>query len=301
MTENNINAPVSGQVVQARDIQGGVHLHQSTQFIVPTAVDVPRAFGSGVEVTVGEHTYLVHAHLAEERFSADGTVSRRQARCTRIEPAGGPVWFRQDEARAGTVSQALADEHELLKRLQGKGFPQVVQFARDGGTTTLVTTWPQSGSGKPCEGLDALLGPHPLDSLRLYRLCTGLAGMCATLGALHDAGAVHHGLTPAGLIMRDDGGLVLRDLAHTTEYLAPEQHPRGPGRPGPHTDTYQLVAVAYHVITGRPPNLGTPLPVRSVPARLAIALDAALAPDPVRRPDIRALGAALRAACDDIS
>jgi hypothetical protein len=63
--------------------------------------------------------------------------------------------------------------------------------------------------------------------------------------------------------------------------------------------------VAYHLVAGRPPNVGIPLPVRAqardVPERVSSALDAALALDPTERPDISSLGATLRAARDDLS
>jgi serine/threonine protein kinase len=131
---------------------------------------------------------------------------------------------------------------------------------------------------------------------------------------LHDHGVTHRYLTPGGIITLDDGRLVLRDLGLAArdhepgegpaDYQAPEQR-RGDRHPGPQTDIYQLAAVAYHLVTGRPPNAGISLPVRAqardVPERVRRALDAALALDPTERPDISSLGATLRAARDDLS
>lgn len=89
------------------------------------------------------------------------------------------------------------------------------------------------------------------------------------------------------------------------DYQAPEQRLRSYRRAGPPTDVYQLAAVAYHLIAGRPPNAETPLPVRAqvrdVPERISRALDAALARAPTERPDIRSLGTTLRAARDELS
>lgn len=300
-TANSVNAPVSGHVVQARDILGDVNV--GARIVVPAAVEAPRKFGAGAEITVGARTYLVQAHLAEEGFSDDG--SYRRARC---QTAYGHVWLRQ------AATDPLSAEYELLKALRGNGFPHVVQFDVTGRTTTLVTTWPTASSGKPCDGLDAWLGPrHTLDSYRLYRLCGGLAGLATMLGRLHERGVVHRGLTPDGVIELDDGGLVPRDLGlaarsvgrneHLSAYQAPEQHVRGTGHVGAWTDVYQLAAVAYRVIAGRPVEAVAPLPLTAwapVPERLAAVLHAALSADPERRPDTRSFSAAVLAARADI-
>jgi len=153
-----------------------------------------------------------------------------------------------------------------------------------------------------------------MDSWRLFRFLGGLAGLCGTLAWLHDQGAAHRHLTPAGIIVLDDGRLVLRDLGLAArgpepgegpaDYQAPEQRRQARYRPGPRTDVYQLAALAYHLVAGCPPLARTPLPVRAqapgVPERAAVALDAALSPEPAERPDISALGGALRAASDDL-
>lgn len=290
---NEVNAPVTGDVVQARDIHGDVHL--GARFVVPSPVDVPPEFGVGAEIVVGARSYFAQAHL-EEGYSADGRTRYRQARCT---AADGHVWLRQ-----GT--KALAREHELLRTLCGNGFPRTVQFEAD----TLVTTWPTARGGKPCDGLDALRGTQALDSYRLYRLCGGLSAIGTTLHRLHERGLTHRGLAPDGLIELDDGGLVLRDLGlaahhvtrneHPGSYQAPEQHMRGSGDIGPWTDVYQLAAVAYDLIAGRP-DFALPLTAWApVPRRLADVIDAALSADPTRRPDARTMGAEVLAARSEL-
>jgi hypothetical protein len=314
----------------------GASLGEAQQVVFPLVVEPAvtiTAHGmalwyGGAEVTIGDRVYQIHGNVLEEHFSPDRSVVRRQARGLQLVPTraahDGYVWLRQVEVHRGVPAarialQALGRENDLLGRLKSvRGIPKVSRFVAGDRTATLVTGWPASRStGGLCDTLDALLGRDgtPLDAWRVSRLCTGLAGLSVALARLHDQGVVHRYVTPAGIIMLDDGRLVLRDLGLATrdpepgegpaDYQAPEQRPRSYRRPGPHTDVYQLAAVAYHLVTGCPPHAGIPLPVRAqardVPERIGRALDAALAQAPTERPDIRSLGSTLRAARDELS
>jgi hypothetical protein len=198
----------------------------------------------------------------------------------------------------------LVAEHDLLRRLAGEvpALPAVLRFAEGPGeAVTLVTAWPQTRSHRPCDPLDALLPNGPVrDPGVLARTRRALAWLCATLDALHSHRVVHGALTPAGLLMRDDGALLLRDLGRTDpappEYPAPEQLDRAAA--GPWTDVYQVGAIAHHLLTGRRPSPRASLPVQrwepDIPDDLAEAVDAALVADPAKRPNAAVLGARLR-------
>jgi hypothetical protein len=175
--------------------------------------------------------------------------------------------------------RALAAENDLLGSLRTVGgMPQVRQLAAEGALVSLVLTWPTSRSGAACPtlGVGHDLGRDsagPMDSWRMYRLFTGLAGLCTTLSRLHSHHAAHRNLSPAGIIGLDNGRLMLRDLglaARSAEpgegpadYQSPEQRRQARYRPGPATDVYQLAAVTYHLVTGHPPPARAPLPVQA--------------------------------------
>lgn len=297
--------------------------------IVPTEPTAAKHqdWTGGAEVTVADRVYLLHTDFTAERLSTDGSLLFRQARALRLVPAGRRghenAWLRQIVVRHGrpgasSALSALEAERDMLARFDpARGLPRVTQMAADGRTATLVLTWPASRStGGPCDTLQAELEARAaqLDSWRMFRLISGLAGLCDCLGSLHESGVTHRDLTPAGIIAFDSGQLVLRDLglaAHeyqpgesSAEYLAPEQRLGSRDRPGPPTDVYQLAAVAYHLLTGVPPHPRLPLPLNAqvpgVPGRLGAVLDVALAADSDTRPGIRSLGRALFAACDDL-
>lgn len=300
---------------------------------VMTPADGPVVIGAdgwngGAEVAIGDCVYLLHSDYAEEHFSVGRSVLLRQARALRLVPAGTGggqhAWLRQVELRrtspaARAALGALSTERDLLAKLGGvRGLPRIAQMVAGSHTATLVLGWPSSRSGGgPCETLQAGLGPGvaPIDSWRTFRLFTGLAGLCDTLASLHDAGIAHRALAPSGIVVLDDGRLVLRDLGlagHGPQpgegpagYQAPEQFHGGRGRPGSSADVYQVAAIAYHLLAGHPPHPRAPLPVRTrapeVPEQVSVALNAALSPDPGGRPDPRSLGGVFRSARDHLS
>ena len=307
-----------------------------TQLVGPTAGPAPGISGwqGGAEIMIGDHAYLLHDELLEERYSPDHSVLYRQARGLRLVPRGGRddehAWLRQahvTSARsqpgpgqaspaARAALPALRGERDLLARLRSvRGLPRVTQLVADGRTTTLVLGWPATRSGAPCDTLSTRLDGGPTDSWRMSRLFAGLAALCRTLAALHEAGFAHRLLAPSGIIVLDDGRLVLRDAGLAArgpepgegpaDYQAPEQRAGSRGRPGPATDCYQLAAVTYHLVAGHPPHPRVPLPLLAqapgVPDRVSAALAAALTSDPAQRPGLLVLARMFRAAADDLS
>ena len=283
----------------------------------------------GAEVMIGDHVYLLHDEFLEDRSSADHSVLYRQARGLRLVPRGGRddehAWLRQAHLPSGRTQPspaaraalaAVRGERDLLARLGSvRGLPRVTQLVADGRTATLVVGWPATRSGAPCDTLSTRLDDGPMDSWRMSRLFAGLAALCRPLAALHEGGFAHRLLTPSGIIVLDDGRLVLRDAGLAArspepgegpaDYQAPEQRSGGRGRPGPATDCYQLAAVAYHLVAGHPPHDRVPLPLLTqapgVPDRVSAALDAALTADPAQRPGLPGLARMFHAAADDLS
>lgn len=300
---NVTKGAVYGTVVQVGKVDGGLHVEHTTapvHILRPVGADTGQRFGVGSVVEVDGQRFLVQDHpLTGETVSPDGMTVRRQAPVRRMN-RDGFGWLRQIEDRyAGDAAgRSLVAEHELARKL---GFPTVLASDR-GGTTTLVTAWPREPSGRLCDSLDFRLDGTPLPDGRLLGICAGLVGICAFLERLHAAGRAHRALAADVIIVRDDADWQLRDLGLAVEAprpnetpddrQAPEQRRRGTIPPGPGTDVYQVAAILYHVLTGRVPDAGTPLPVRAwrsnVPDDLASVVDRALATDPARRPDIRA-------------
>jgi hypothetical protein len=290
--------------------------------VPPDLAQAPPASGwrGGADIVIGNRAYLLYDRLLEVRPSSDHALIHRQAQgqrlSTYVPPEHRYAWLRQAEMRRNTPGAAaalagLAREHDLLRTLGAASeLPLIDQFDQ-GRTTTLVVAWPASrATGVACEALHALLDHDdvPLDSWRLSRLCEGLAELCLTLDRLHRLGVAHRCLTPSGIIMLDNGRLVLRDLGLAAcdpepgegpaGYQTPEQRRRRMGRPGAATDVYQIGAVVYHLATGRAPHPASPPPVRAqapeMPESLGLVVDAALVGEAAKRPSIHQLGDALR-------
>jgi hypothetical protein len=106
----------------------------------------------------------------------------------------------------------------------------------------------------------------PADALRIA------AGIAAGLAYAHGRGIVHRDIKPGNILLADDGTPKIADWGMSTRpaetretaaagftlaYAAPEQiAPERFGRAGPATDIYQLGAVLYEMVTGKPPHAG---------------------------------------------
>lgn len=110
----------------------------------------------------------------------------------------------------------------------------------------------------------------PLPESEAVRIASQL---CAAVQHVHDRGFVHYDLKPGNVMLVEDGTLRLIDfgLAHaavrgrfpilgrsppiaSSDYLAPEQIRRKRGQLS--VDIYGIGAVAYEMLTGRPPFAG---------------------------------------------
>ena len=210
--------------------------------------------------------------------------------------------------------------HELdaLRRVRGPHLVEVLDADVEADTPYLVTRFVP---GTRLDDLVARDGPLALPDL--HRIARGLAD---ALAALHAAGVVHRDLTPGNVLVMDgqphviDLGLATAAdvtaftrsglVIGTPGYLAPEQvtgaavdaavdvHAWGAtvalaGTGRPPYGTGRPEAVLYRIVHGRPDLEGLPEPLAGLVA-------AAMHPDPRRRPDARALLAALGGSTDAV-
>jgi len=156
--------------------------------------------------------------------------------------------------------------------------------------------------------------------------CVDILGqICVGLAAAHDAGVIHRDLKPGNVLVGERNAVKIIDfglakaaaadgmtatgmLMGTPYYMSPEQV-RG-RRVDAVSDLYSLGALAYHVVTGRPPFSGdnaiavgfahlseAPTPPRALRPEISVELDAAILRALAKEPGERQQSAAeLRAA-----
>jgi predicted ATPase/signal transduction histidine kinase len=188
-----------------------------------------------------------------------------RTRVTRLFLPGRAV-IRKEPMGSGAEGR-VRHEAAILERLRGvAGLAQLAQAPRYPGSVVLQDAGEMS--------LAALARPLPVDELAGLGL-----GLARAVAGMHRRGVIHGDITPANVVVADDGTACLVDFAlassfaeirpefthhaqitGTLAYLAPEQTGRT-GRPvDQRADLYALGAVLYELATGGPPfGLGDPL------------------------------------------
>ncbi len=212
-------------------------------------------------------------------------------------------WAANEDVRNRFLAEA-----RLLRKIQDERIVRVYDIGTtEDGRPYFVMDFANGGS---LEDLRRNLVPPG----RALRLCAEAA---RALEVLHRAGVIHRDVTPGNILLSHEGGetrVLLADLgvakkmigqqgatmtAGTPAYMALEQA-TGVGPLDQRADIYSLAAVAYALLTGRPP-----FPVKTLPDLLArdpnakpaqiadqigappmldALLGAALSPQPGRRP-----------------
>jgi serine/threonine protein kinase len=163
-------------------------------------------------------------------------------------------------------------------------------------------------------------------SLDVDRAVDLLLQVCAGLQHAHAAGLVHRDIKPQNILVRSDGVAKVADFGiartlqatkltqtgavlGTAAYLAPEQAAGEPVTAS--ADVYSLGAVAYELVSGRPPyrvesladlavaQRHPPAPLPGVPGEIEGAILRALSADPKARPSAAELARELAQASTD--
>lgn len=240
-------------------------------------------------------------------FGATGEVWRGRDETTHEPVALKRLW----EPAAGGLVLRLRQDAAVVAEAAGSHAVRVLEVATlPRGEVVLVMELAEGGS------LASLLARR--GRLHPSEVVTILGPLAEALAALHARGIVHGDLTPANVLFTADGRPMLGDigLARLTGEAAADgvgfRDPALDATPSPTTmpptaasDCFALAAIGYAALTGVPPRSASRPDVVEpivgcapwVPAPLASAIEAALAPDPATRPDVAGFGATVLSAC----
>ncbi|MGN1259633.1 MAG: SUMF1/EgtB/PvdO family nonheme iron enzyme, partial [Alloprevotella sp.] len=154
-------------------------------------------------------------------------------------------------------------EAKALSCLEHEGIVRVSDVFEENGTAYFVMDYVD---GQPLSGL-CKNGPLPEKHALFY-----IRQVCEALAYVHDHNRLHLDLTPANIMVKSDGCIVLIDfgaskqyepttgknnsstLVHTPGYAPLEQMNRNVQQFFPATDIYALGATLYRLLTGRIPS-----------------------------------------------
>lgn len=193
--------------------------------------------------------------------------------------------FREQIIRSATLS------HPHLVRVFDGG--------QESGSIFVVSEYMSGGSLE-----DVLASGRRLDVGDTAKLGSDVA---TALAYLHEQGLVHGSLSPSKLLLDDEGGVRVGDVAmaglrsahpghssiNDVRYLSPEQAQGAPG--DAQSDVYALALILFEAATGEAPfdaasveamlraRINTPLPIRPELGTLDMILAQAAVPDPLLR------------------
>lgn len=234
--------------------------------------------------------------------------------------ASGEVWLARESASGEQVAlKRLRTPRDLAARdrlrreaaaLSCVDHPHVVRLRTVvGAGDDLVLVLDHAGGGS----LAGLLATRRLRAGEVVTVAVPLAG---ALAAVHARGLVHGDVTPANVLFTADGRPLLSDLgvcrlaseplgglvAGTPGFLDPAVLAGEPS--GPAADVHGLAVVCFAALTGRPPydETGARRPLLpdaglAMPPALVAAVEAALDPDPHRRPSADEMAVAVFESC----
>jgi hypothetical protein len=236
--------------------------------------------------------------------------------------ASGEVWLARESATGETVAlKRLRTPRDLTARDQLRreaaalscvDHPHVVRLRTVvGAGDDLVLVLDHAAGGS----LAGLLGTRRLSAGEIVTIAVPLAG---ALMAVHARGLVHGDVTPANVLFTADGRPLLSDLGVSRlvgERLDPAGFVAGTpgfldpavlagGQPSLAADVHGLAAVCFAALTGRPPydKTGARRPLltdagSALPPALVAVIEAALDPDPHRRPSADEVAVAAFESC----
>ena len=326
-----LNKLIDGQLVPALPAAPGASSAPATPATPTPAVVAPKD-----APVAHDRTMTAPPRPVTSQGLLPGDVLANRYRIQRLLGKGGmgAVYLAHDEVLGDVVALKVissawaADEAGLIERFKREcaaarkvSSPYVVRIhdlgeARPG----LLYLSMEYVQGRTLSNLMAARGLVPIVD------CVDILGqICQGLTAAHDAGVIHRDLKPSNVLVGERNAVKIIDfglakatavegmtatgmLMGTPYYMSPEQV-RG-RRVDAASDVYSLGALAYHLVTARPPFSGEnaiavgfahlsemPPPPRQirpdVPADLDAAIMSALAKEPTERPRS---AAALRAA-----
>jgi len=227
---------------------------------VPPLVPDAEPADEALPASVGGGRYQIVGVLGE---GARKRVYR--ARDGRLDREVAIAFLKVEAVGETDLASILREAQAMAKLGDHRGIVAVHDVGEEDGRPYIVSQCMSGGT------LEELLNRSPERRLAIEHALAIAGQICDALAYAHAHGIVHRDLKPANVWLTQGGeaklgdfGLVAsldessssspRAIVGTATYLSPEQALGR--RPDPRSDLYSLGAVAYEMVTGRPPFVG---------------------------------------------
>ena len=199
----------------------------------------------------------LNKRVAIKEYFPVGIVDRRSSEATGITVTAG----NDSELFERQKKRFLEEAYILAKFSEEKSIVNISDIVTDNNTAYIVMAYIQG------ESLADYLKKRGKISFRdAYAM---IRPIITTLQRVHESGLIHRDISPANIMMENDGSLILLDFGAAREFdgegekslsvilkhgYAPVEQYFTHGEQGPWTDVYAICATLYRMITGKLPE-----------------------------------------------
>lgn len=213
----------------------------------------------GFGITYFGRDTKLNMKVAIKEYYPSGMVNRNTVSSSDITANMGSSEAAFEKGKKNFLEEART----LAKFFNEQNVVTVVDFFEANNTAYIVMDYLEG------EDLKSYFEKNKIVALTFDEAFSMLSPIMSVLTKIHDKGLIHRDISPANIMILDDGTIKLLDFGAARDFsgadekslsvmlkpgYAPEEQYRSKGNQGPWTDVYALSATLYKMVTGVTPD-----------------------------------------------